>query len=336
MKCSIVVCCLLGSAIIFPGYSAAQNEDIREATGLPIQIGTPVIYGHVKLRGLAENEPKPSIHVALYVSGFQIDRVRANDRGYYYFLRSAADGASLVFEVDNVELGRVTLTAGVGSTVRRDIEVDWRSAKRANQSAPGVISVKGAYSRSSDADKAFDKGIAAAKAKKTVEALTIFNRIVEKDPKDFVAWTELGSLYFGDSKYTEAEAAYSKALELKPDFMIALMNLGKLYLNQRQPDKAAIVLTKAATTDVTSANAFHYLGEAYLMSKQGSKAVVALNESIRLAPVEKADLHLRLATLYNAAGLKDRAANEYKLFLAKKPDYSDKELMEKYIKENAK
>lgn len=336
MKRLITVCCLLGSTLLFPKYALAQTEDVREATGLPIQIGTPVIFGHVKIRGLAANERKPSIYVVLYVSGFQIDRVRTNDRGYYYFLRSASDGASLMFEVDDAEAGRITLSSSVGSTVRRDIEIDWRSAKPAGSSAPGVVSLRGAYSRSSDADKAFDKGIAAVKAKKTAEALTLFNSIVEKDPNDFVAWTELGSVYFGDSKYTEAETAYLKALELKPDFMVALMNLGKLHLNQKQLEKAVIVLTKAAVTDATSANAFHFLGEAYLQSKQGSKAVIALNESIRLAPIEKADLHLRLAALYNAAGLKDRAANEFKLFLAKKPDSADKALMEKYIKENSK
>ena len=72
-----------------------------------------------------------------------------------------------------------------------------------------------------------------------------------------------------------------------------------------------------------------------MQAKQGSKAVIALNEAIRLAPDENADLHLRLAALYNAAGAKDRAANEYKLFLAKRPKYPESQKLEKYIKENS-
>jgi tetratricopeptide (TPR) repeat protein len=127
-----------------------------------------------------------------------------------------------------------------------------------------------------------------------------------------------------------------KALEQKPDFMMALMNLGKLELSQKQFDKAVVTFTNAAKADPTSFDAFHYLGESYLQLKQGSKAVIAMNEAIRLAPVEKAELHLRLAALYDAAKLKDRAANEYKLFLSKKPEHPDKEKMEKYIKENTK
>ena len=40
--------------------------------------------------------------------------------------------------------------------------------------------------------------------------------------------------------------------------------------------------------------------------------------------------------LYNAAGYRDRAAAEYEQFLAKKPDYPEKEKLQKYIRENKK
>ena len=145
----------------------------------------------------------------------------------------------------------------------------------------------------------------------------------------------MASLYFNDSEFKKAETAYVKALELKNDFMAALVNLGKLYLITKEPEKATLVLTKAVMTDPGSANAFHFLGEAYLQTKQGSKAVPALNEAIRLKPVEKAELHLRLAALYDAAGVKDRAAAEYKLFLEKVPDFKNRSGLERYIKENS-
>jgi Tfp pilus assembly protein PilF len=88
--------------------------------------------------------------------------------------------------------------------------------------------------------------------------------------------------------------------------------------------------------DRTNADALYFLGESYLQTKQGSKAVGVLNEALRLQPNEKADIHLRLAALYNGAGMKDRAANEYKLFLQKRPDYKEKAKLEAYIKENSK
>ena len=37
-----------------------------------------------------------------------------------------------------------------------------------------------------------------------------------------------------------------------------------------------------------------------------------------------ADAHLRLAMLYNGAGMKDKAAAEYEQFLKKKPNYPER------------
>ena len=63
-------------------------------------------------------------------------------------------------------------------------------------------------------------------------------------------------------------------------------------------------------------------------------AVGFLNEAIKLDPLGMADAHLRLATLYNAAGMKDKAAAEYEAFLKKRPDYPDRKKLEQYIAEN--
>lgn len=327
---------ILSLTIAFsPSPGAAQTEDCRSMTGLPFTIGASVICGQVKLRGLTKDEPRPSIHVTLLVGGVQADRMRTNETGYYYFLKSPSDNSQLVFEVNNNEVGRVVLAAGLGSSVRRDIEVDMQSL-RSSLGSPGVLSVQGAYARDAEAERSFNSAMASAKAQRTDEAIALFKKIVEKDPKDFVAWTELGTLYFSSSKPEDAEASYTRALALKPDFMPALMNLGKLYLSKKAFDKAADTFFKAVTADQKSADAFAYLGEAYLQMKQGSKAVIAFNEALRLAPTEKAEVHLRLATLYNAAGAKDRAAAEYKLFLEKVPNHPDKEKFEKYIRENGK
>jgi len=76
-----------------------------------------------------------------------------------------------------------------------------------------------------------------------------------------------------------------------------------------------------------------FLGEAYLQIKKGSKAVGYLNEAARLG---RPEAHLRLAALYDAVGMKDKAAIEYEQFLEKKPDYPDKKKLQKYISDNKK
>ena len=85
-----------------------------------------------------------------------------------------------------------------------------------------------------------------------------------------------------------------------------------------------------------SADANYLLGESYLRLKKGSPAVGYLNEALKLDPKGMADVRLRLALLYNAAGMKDKAAVEYEQFLKVQPDYPDRKRLEEYISANKK
>src|SRR5262245_6815337 len=98
MKIFYLLACVLGIGLIFPVTNPAQTDDVRQATGLPIPIGAPVIYGQVTLQGLSPKEPKPLIFVTLFVGGAQVDRRQTNDLGYYFFLTRPSDGSTLVFE----------------------------------------------------------------------------------------------------------------------------------------------------------------------------------------------------------------------------------------------
>jgi Tfp pilus assembly protein PilF len=95
-------------------------------------------------------------------------------------------------------------------------------------------------------------------------------------------------------------------------------------------------LSQAVKLKPDSPEANYQLGEAYLQIKKGSKGVVYLYEALRLDPIRMAEAHLRLATLYNAAGMKDKAASEYEEFLKKKPDYPDRKKLDQYITQNKK
>lgn len=327
--------CAVGLLMVVSAVSAfSQRDDIRQATGLPIPIGAPAIYGRVTLDGHDPKTNKPVITVTLMGGGTQVEKTQANDNGYWYFLRRAQDGATLIFEVNNMEVGREVLTTSVDNSIRKDISINWKAYQAAASQQNAVVSAVDLYGRKPANESLLKEALEARKQKKNSQAADLLRKIVANDPKDFVAWTELGSVLFSDEKFGEAEIAYGRALEQKPDFSGALMNLGKLYLSQKKFDLAITAFTRAATVDENSADAYHYLGEAYLQARQGSKAVVALNEAIRLAPVEKAEIHLRLATLYNAAGAKHLASVEYTKFLEKVPNHPEKKNLEKYISEN--
>jgi tetratricopeptide (TPR) repeat protein len=105
-------------------------------------------------------------------------------------------------------------------------------------------------------------------------------------------------------------------------------------LTQKNNEEAVKVLESALKADSKSPTANYFLGEAYLAVKKGSLAVGYLNESIKLDPIGMANAHLRLATLYNAAGRKELAALEYNEFLKKKPDYPEAQKLRDYITAN--
>ncbi|NOT46459.1 MAG: tetratricopeptide repeat protein [Acidobacteria bacterium] len=306
-----------------PGTNPGSGQDAR-------------LSGTVEIQGLTEQNKAPSLSVAVLANGVLVARQRVQNRGSFNFTNVPRNGVTLIVEIDNQEIGSYpvgTLTPPPMSN-RKDIFLTWASIERKNIERNEVLSLRNAYIRTDENQKAFDKAISASKDKNASNAVKLFRQLVEKDAADFVAWSELGNLYFKDEKYQESEAAFAKAVGLKGDFLPALVNLGKVQLSQKSFESAVQTLSKAIEVQRASAEAHHYLGEAYLQSKQGSKAVVHLNKALELAPQEKAEIHLRLAMLYNAAGLKDRASLEYKAFLEKVPDHPEKARLEKYISDN--
>ena len=101
----------------------------------------------------------------------------------------------------------------------------------------------------------------------------------------------------------------SKSVTERPGFFLGQMNLGRLRVVRKNFEGAIEPFTAAVNIQPTSADANYYLGESYLQIKKGSKAVGYLNEAIKLDPVGRADAHLRLATLYNAVGMKDHGSH---------------------------
>lgn len=327
------------SVLIVNGIVFAQNDEDRQASRLPRLIsgggaGTTMnVSGRIKLEGVEKLARRPIIAVLINVGGVPSDRTIANDTGHFFISNVQRQNVSLVVEVDGMEVVRQVLIASAMGNTRVELTIPWPMA--AGTAKPGVVTFNPMVVRLEKNEEIFQKALSATKAKETKKAVDLFNQLLSSDPKDFEAWTELGTLFFRENLLDNAEACYFKAIEIKKDYFVALLNLGKLYLNRKQYDNAAMVLSNAAKAVPDSADAHHFLGESYLQIKKGSLAVEHLNEALRLSPVEKADIHLRLAKLYDAAGMKGKASLEYKMFLEKQPDFADKKQLEKYISDNS-
>lgn len=302
------------------------------------QRGT-LLYGDLIVdEGDGGEEKKPiSYTILLYtLSGYVVSRQNVGANSSYRIINVVDGDYDLVVELENTEIARLRVRIRnpiYKSDMRQDIHLGWKSANNIH-TKPASVFAEDFYKRSPANQKSFDKAASAIDKKKYLDAETLLKSLVANDPKDYQAWTELGTVFLYEKNLTEAEKAYRQSLEVRPGFLLALMNLGRLNLMQNRFEEAIPYLSKAVEVKPTSADANYFLGDAYLRIKKGSKAVGYLYEALKLDPVGKAEAHLKLAALYNGAGLKSKAATEYAEFLKKKPDYPDKKKLEQYIAQN--
>jgi tetratricopeptide (TPR) repeat protein len=299
--------------------------------------GNNIVYGDIKAHEGATTGSKPlTLDVLLYTeAGELVFRQTVSSNGRYRFTNLTEGRFQIAVELENSEVARfkIDLSSPLKHEIRQDIEFQLNETKSNTATA---VSVADYYNRSEQADKAYRKATESVEKKSYDQAITQFREIVKNDPNDFPAWAELGRLYFIQKDFDPAENAYLEALKRRPDFQLALISLGRLRIVQKKFDGAIEVLTQAVKLQPPSAQANYFLGEAYLQIKKGSIAVGYLNEAIKLDPVGMADAHLRLGALYNAVGMKDKAAAEYEEFLKQRPDDPEKEKLQAYITANKK
>ncbi|HKO98755.1 MAG TPA: tetratricopeptide repeat protein [Pyrinomonadaceae bacterium] len=301
-----------------PGLVTAQNNH--------------AIWGELKIKSDTNSASSSSATIVLSKVGTgELARQTISNGGRYRFTNLGEGDYDIVAEIDQREVSRVRLNILPGALspfygFRQDFEFTWRENSGA-KSKPGVVSAADAYSRSSANQVLFTKAQEAVEKKKYDEAAKFLNSILENDKADFQVWALLGTVYMVEQKPDLAEKAYLSALALKPTFN-ALLNLGRLRSSLKRFEEAIEPLTEALKLQPEFGEINLLLGEAYLQTKKGSKAVPHLNEAARQG---RPEAHLRLGWLYNAAGMKDKAAIEYQEFLKKKPDYPDRKKLEDYI-----
>lgn len=308
--------------------------------------GSNTLYGDLKVDETRVSGLRPmSFDVVLTGRNRSaIGHQTVTKNGRYRFENLANGTYYISVRMDNSEVAnvRVTLLSGtgtdnrVGGDYRQDIALEWRPNPLTRDEKGSVVTAMKHYGRTQANQLLFDKAEKFMRDKEYAGAITQLRQIVSSEPKDFESWTELGTAYFLAKNNENSENAYLQALELEPTFILALLDLGKLRLARKNFEGAVEILSKAAALPPPSAEVNYFLGEAYLNLKKGSKAVASMNEAIRIDPQGKTEIHLRIAEIYDAVGLKGLAATEYEKFLAKEPNYPEKKKLQRYIAQNKK
>ncbi len=303
--------------------------------------GLHTIYGDFKVDESKAGGMVPISFVLVLMTdtGSVVERQSVMNDTRYRFIGLKNGNYDIVVESAGMPVVRLRVQLFGQNRVdyKQDISLEWESGSgNKHVTKTGTVAAADSYERPPATRALFDKAAAAIKKKKFEEAAALLQKVVEADPKDHLAWTDLGTMHFALGNAAEAERAYARALAVRPDLLAAAVNLGRLRLTAKNYEQAIAVLKPAAEKYPLSADAQHLLGEAYLLTGKHEEATKHYVEALRLDPDGKADAHLRLAMLYDNAGRKDLAAAELEEFLAKRPAYPERQKFELYIKQNKK
>jgi len=327
----------LAAALIVSAFVAASSEARAQIGGSG---GIHSIYGDFKVDESKAGGMVPISFVLVLMTdtGKVVERQSAMNGSRYRFLGLREGNYHLIVESAGMHVVtiRVPLFSHRALEFKQDLLLEWDRlpAGKSASKKEGTLSTADSYERAPANRALFEKASGAMKKKKFDEAAALLHKIVETDPKDHLAWTDLGTMQYALGNTAEAERSYARALSVRPDLLAAAVNLGRLRIATKNFDRAVEVLKPAVEKHPQSSDANQLLGEACLQTGKNDEAIRYFNEAIRLDPHGKADAHLRLAMIHDAAGRKDKAAAELEQFIAKRPDSPDRQKFEQYVKEN--
>lgn len=123
-----------------------------------------------------------------------------------------------------------------------------------------------------------------------------YQRILEKDPNNLDALSNLGVVYFRTNKTATAESTLKKALAIAPNDASVLTTLGIVHYRQSRFDEALKELRKAVEINPNSATAHNYLGITASQKGRQQEAEKEMLQAIAEDP-NYAEAHFNLAVI---------------------------------------
>jgi tetratricopeptide (TPR) repeat protein len=181
-------------------------------------------------------------------------------------------------------------------------------------------------------DKAFAAGKTAYAAMDYEEAVKQFQIVTVADPKQDVAFANLGNSYHQLKKEDDAAAAYQKAIALKPMEAAYHNNLGLALGAAKKLDEAKASFEMAASLDPMKAGDYLFNeGAMYNNNSDYPKAIEAFKKTLDKDPNNKSAM-LQIALSYmGTEATMQQAVPILEKFLTLKPTAADAELAKAYL-----
>jgi tetratricopeptide (TPR) repeat protein len=159
-------------------------------------------------------------------------------------------------------------------------------------------------------------------------SISLFNRLLEIDPKNEIAFTYRGNAYTELGDYEKAIADYTEAIKLRPDtYPQPYYNRGRIYMLLKEYDKALPDLEKSIELDQYDDINFAYrangnIGIIYRELGDYEKSLAALDQSIAAAGSSAADAFFLRGETYLQMENYEAAITDYKAAIDRFPQYT--------------
>jgi len=154
-------------------------------------------------------------------------------------------------------------------------------------------------------------------------AAPLLQKVVNADPKNYVAWFDLGFTENGMGNTAESIAAYRKSVAAKPDVFESNLNLGLQLAKTGQPDAEQFLRAAThlkPTSQAAEGQERAWLSLAHIVeASKPDEALAAYREAATLQPKD-AEPHLAAGLLFEKQEKYSDAVEEYKQALALDPD----------------
>jgi tetratricopeptide (TPR) repeat protein len=151
---------------------------------------------------------------------------------------------------------------------------------------------------------------------------TLFKHALTIDPKDFMAFSNLGFYYDTHGKVAEAEQCYREVLSLNPSSTFAIEKLATILVFQGNTEQAINMCQRALALDPGMADAHCTLGLALAKRGLRKEALDEYETAIRIRP-DFAPAHYNMANILASQGKFLEAISHYKESLVWDPDSPD-------------
>ena len=157
------------------------------------------------------------------------------------------------------------------------------------------------------------------------EALTLYLKALEENPKSGDAYIRTGDIFLRKSQYDKSGEAFKKALEINPNNKYAHFGMADILMEKGDYNEAEKHLNKCLQIDNKFAPAYTTIGDLYVDKGNPEKAEEAFLKSLRADPLQKyPDTYIGLGELYFSMGKLEKSLKHFRK--AQKKDPFDKDV----------